>query len=247
MGWAGTFVLGRGYAAYFGKAGANTAHQHGAIQLVLATENNAAVYDQHGNCTSARRILIRPLIPHKLRAVSDLVSIYVEPQTELGRALLEEASYMGISAFEETKHLMFDDDDPESILTKLDVLAIRPSVEIDVRLLNAMNLLGQTDTQSLISDAAKASGVSVSTLRLLAKRDLGLPLGTWLVWRKLGRAAKALSENASLVEAAYVGGFSDQAHFCRVMKRMFGITPRTAAKILKWRSRNQSIAYAGRF
>ena len=241
MGWAGTFVLGRGYAAYFGKPGANTAHQHAAIQIVLSSKNIAKVQDQHGENVSAGKVLIRPLTPHTLYANSELASIYIEPQTELGKSLLKEASPKGISELDKSRHLGFEDHDPESMLMQLDALAVRPSVELDARLLKAMNFLSQSDTKSSISEAAKKSRISVSTLRLLAKQNLGIPLSTWLIWRRLGRAAKAMSKGATLIEAAYVGGFSDQAHFCRVMKRMFGITPKTAARIVKWRSIDQTI------
>jgi len=163
---------------------------------------------------------------------------YIEPQTEFGKSLLEEANPNGISAFEEA---VFKERDPDLILRKLDALSSEMSTTIDARLQDAMNFLNQADTRPTISEAAKSCGISVSTLRLLAKRDLGLPLATWLVWKKLGRAAKALSKETSLAEAAYAGGFADQAHLCRVMKRLFGITPKTAARIMKWRIRDESI------
>jgi len=240
MGWAGTFVLGRGYAAYFGQAGPNASHQHAAIQLVLSHESDVSVYDQHGDYVRAKRILIRPLTPHTLQGTSNLVSIYIEPQTEFGKTLLETSNKEGIGAFEET---VFGDGDPDLILEKLDALSAQTSTTIDPRLQDAMSFLSQAEGRPTISEAAKSCGVSVSTLRFLAKRDLGLPLATWLVWRKLGRAAMGLSKGATLAEAAYSGGFSDQAHLCRVMKRMFGITPKTAARIMKWRSRDQVIAF----
>jgi len=238
MGWAGTFVLGRGYAAYFGKAGANTAHQHAAIQLVLSSGGDVTIHDRHGECIRAKNVLIRPLTQHTLQGIADLVSIYIEPQTEFGKSLLEEANPNGISAFE---GVVFKEWDPDLILRKLDTLSSEMSTTIDARLQDAMNFLNQADTRPTISEAAKSCGISVSTLRLLAKRDLGLPLATWLVWKKLGRAAKALSKETSLAEAAYAGGFADQAHLCRVMKRLFGITPKTAARIMKWRIRDESI------
>ena len=240
MDWAGTFVMGRGYAAYFGRAGPNVSHQHAAIQLVLSHESDVSVYDQCDDCIRAKSVLIRPLTPHTLQGISNLVSIYIEPQTEFGKTLLEASDNEGISAFEET---VFRDRDPDLILKKLDALSAQTSTTIDPRLQDAMSFLGQAEARPTISQAAKSCGVSVSTLRLLAKRDLGLPLATRLVWRKLRRATMVLSKGAALAEAAYRGGFSDQAHLCRVMKRMFGITPKTAASILKWRSRDKVIAF----
>jgi AraC-like DNA-binding protein len=58
-------------------------------------------------------------------------------------------------------------------------------------------------------------------------------LSQWLLWRKLEQAALAISTGASLAEAAHAGGFADQPHFSRTMRRMFGLTPGAAAIALR--------------
>jgi len=242
MTWAGTFVVGRGYAAYIGVPGDNAAHQHAAIQLTFTKGELIEARDEQGRCTRAQKLFIPPLTQHALLAESDLVSLYIEPQTHLGRLLLEQSGADSISAPVEFECLELDDCNTESLLTQLDALTAKPSIELDARLLEAMRLLDQADSNLKISQVAKLCEMSVSRLRMLANRDLGLPLATWLIWRKLTRAVKALTEKATLTEAAHVGGFSDQAHLCRVTKRMFGITPKTAASGLKWQTRGAANA-----
>jgi len=246
MGWTGTFVLGHGYAAYFGKAGDNEPHQHAAIQLVQSSTDLVTVEDKNGRPISAKRLLIAPQTVHALHAISDVVSIYAEPQTELGTLLLGEIDSGGISVFEDSSALAFEADDAEKMLNQLDALALRASSEVDPRLLKAMSVLSKPDAEPSIARVATMCGVPLSTLRYLAKKDLGLPLSTWLIWRKLERAANALSMGETLTDAAYLGGFSDQAHLCRVTKRMFGITPGAAAGALNWRTRDKATTVSGR-
>jgi len=49
----------------------------------------------------------------------------------------------------------------------------------------------------------------------------------------LERASKSLAGGSTLSDAAADGGFSDQAHLARMMRRMIGMTPRTAAVVLR--------------
>lgn len=79
-----------------------------------------------------------------------------------------------------------------------------------------------------VGDAAARCDLSESRLRTVAREQLGVPLSTWLIWRKLERAARAMREGDPLSMAAAAGGLADQAHLARAMRRMFGITPRTA-------------------
>jgi len=47
----------------------------------------------------------------------------------------------------------------------------------------------------------------------------------YLLMRRLDLARKLLAQNRSLIEVALEAGFVDQAHFSRLFKATFGITP----------------------
>ncbi|MEL7530394.1 MAG: helix-turn-helix transcriptional regulator [Bacteroidota bacterium] len=59
-----------------------------------------------------------------------------------------------------------------------------------------------------------------------SSRVLGCTMGQYRRKLKLTRALTAMrNAQSSLTEVAYMSGFSDQSHFCRVFKQVFGYTP----------------------
>ena len=86
--------------------------------------------------------------------------------------------------------------------------------------------MSESKEQLSISEVASQCHVSDSRLRALAREQIRLPISTWLLWRKLEKAFCEIAAGASLVDAAMRGGFADQAHLTRTMKRMLGITPK---------------------
>ena len=57
------------------------------------------------------------------------------------------------------------------------------------------------------------------------RRACGETLGEFVRRRRLEEAARALASDVSLAEIAAQAGFSDQAHFTRVFRRHFGVSP----------------------
>lgn len=232
-GWSGEFVFGAAWAAYRGPVDSNSLHAHVAIQIVVAHESEASVSDAEGRVHRGRSLFIRPMVPHALAAEGTLSLLYVEPQSPLAAALLESSAPNDISRF--SSELAGRLDPSRSPAEWIDALAASLPSEgdhLDPRLAQATAALSDNPGALAVAAAAAAAGLSPSRLRALARRQLGLPLVTWLLWRKLERAAQALAAGATAVEAAGEGGFADQAHLARAMRRMFGVTPGMAVRAL---------------
>ena len=118
----------------------------------------------------------------------------------------------------------------DDLIAALDTLNAMSIERLDPRLLAVLEDLNQNLENPSILEAAKRSGLSRSRVRTLAREQMGIPLSTWVMWRKLVKANKALSDGANLKDAALAGHFADQAHFNRTMKRMFGVTPTQASR-----------------
>lgn len=233
MAWDGQFVFGDAFAAYFGPADDNELHEHAAYQVVLGVETDAVVVSAIGEERRGACFLIRPLAPHAVRSDGSLILVYLDPQFALALDLADRLDADDINQLN-VSDLPFDlDASPEAVFETIRVMAVSAPPAIDPRLHQALSILRTEPGQTSIGESAAKCGISESRLRALAREQFGVPLSTWLVWRKLEHAAQALSAGASLAEAALAGGFSDQAHFTRAMRRMFGITPSVAARLLK--------------
>jgi len=228
MNWAGEFVFGQSAAAYRGPSADNSFHAHAAIQLVLAGTGEATINAADGRVFVGEAIVIRPLVVHALSSRTEVILLYAEPQSMLASHLQSLTQQADISILKPSAVPRFEPSEP---LDRWLARASRSSPQrrtFDARLARALDFLSCEPGSHSIRDAAMQSGLSESRLRALARAQLGLPLSTWLIWRKLERAARGISEGESLSMAAVSGGFADQAHFARAMRRMFGITPRSA-------------------
>ncbi len=232
MAWDGRFIFGDAFAAYCGPADHNDLHEHAVYQIVLRAEAEAIVVDEVGKEHRGACLLIRPLVPHALRSDGPLTLIYLDPQSALALNLADRLDPDDINALD-VNELPFDvNAAPEVLLNAIRNMTVSAPPAIDPRLRQALSDLREEPGLISISQSAVRCGISESRLRTLAREQFGVPLSTWLVWRKLECSAKALSAGASLAEAALAGGFSDQAHFSRAMRRMLGITPSVASRSL---------------
>lgn len=232
MGWSGSFCFGEAYAAYFGPSDDNDLHQHAAYQIVLSATNAATVLDGNGIEWSGGPLLVKPLVMHAVHSNDPVSLIYLDPQSALALDLLNDAEPADIVGLPATVLPINGKSSPSRVMDWLNSYSRLSPKNLDSRLKDAIARLGEEPGRVSLSETARICGISESRLRTLAREQLGVPLSTWLIWRKLERAARDLAEGESLGHAALAGGFSDQAHFTRSMRRMFGVTPKEAARSL---------------
>jgi AraC-like DNA-binding protein len=68
------------------------------------------------------------------------------------------------------------------------------------------------------------TGLSQAHLQALFVRDVGLPIRTFRLWRRLLVAVAAMAR-LDATDAAHLAGFADLAHFSRTCRRMLGYSP----------------------
>ncbi|WP_434660572.1 AraC family transcriptional regulator [Paraburkholderia sp. A3BS-1L] len=103
---------------------------------------------------------------------------------------------------------------------RLESAANEPRVEI-MKALLAADL-----TEPLrVADLAQAVGLSPFHATRLFTQATGLPPHAWRTQLRLQRALGPLRAGASVAEVAAASGFTDQSHFTRHFRRMFGVPP----------------------
>ncbi|WP_321954630.1 helix-turn-helix transcriptional regulator [Paraburkholderia bannensis] len=76
-----------------------------------------------------------------------------------------------------------------------------------------------------VADLAKAIGLSPFHATRLFTHATGLPPHAWRTQLRLQRALAPLRAGASVADVAAAQGFTDQSHFTRHFRRMFGVPP----------------------
>lgn len=234
MAWSGSFTFGDRFAVYHGAADGTDRHIHAACQIVLSSDRSALIEDETGHCHTGREgWVIPPMTVHALRATGPVILVYLDAHAPLAARILR-ATPAGTVVPLDTGLVPLDSRAGAApIVAALSAEMARATPHLDARLTVALEALARNPGQLSITEAAAMAGLSPSRLRSLARSGLGLPLSTWMIWRKLERAGRALAQGAPLAQAALDGGFADQAHFARAMRRMFGITPRAARHSLQ--------------
>jgi AraC-like DNA-binding protein len=72
---------------------------------------------------------------------------------------------------------------------------------------------------------AEVSGLSVSRFLHLFSQEIGVPFRRFRIWIRLRAASQMALSGRSLTDAAHSAGFSDSAHFARLHRDSFGVTP----------------------
>lgn len=227
MEWSGEFCFGDVLAAYVGFAAHNAPHQHAAHQVVVA-DTPFVVELSGGARVTGTTVAIRPATQHALLARGVVRLLYVEPTSPLAKQLAQHLGSQDAASVPSELVRLPTTGGAREWVTQLQAEFGSNPDGLDPRLLGVLTRLGEDPNSPSIESSARHAGISASRLRTLAREQLGVSLSTWMLWRKLERAARAVLDGEPLARAAAQGGFSDQAHFTRTMRRMFGVTPRAA-------------------
>jgi AraC-like DNA-binding protein len=220
-------------------------HAHHAIQITVALTGELALADAAG-VMAGKCLAVAADAPHRIEAEGMLGFVFVEPESQLGRALSarlfagRDLAEIDEQAFLDTLRPLagaFDGHSRESLLVIGEqalgnLVPLPPAETRDPRIDRIIDQATTCPDRSLAETAA-AAGVHLSPERLrhLFVERTGLAFKTYMVWRRLMRALDVYSRGGSLTEAAHEAGFSDSAHFSRLFKRTFGLPATTLTRI----------------
>lgn len=234
--------------AFVARGMAVQVHRHHCLQLLIALRGAfASTVDGVSYIGQTHRLFARD-VGHACSALDcEALVVFVEPATPLGRwmqAHLAEQRTCGLpadaqaaiapvlarltSAPAELESQRLSPADLQALLSRL-IDASPASTPIDPRLMALMHWIdGHLDQALEAESLAVVASLSPDRMRHLFAAQVGMPLRQWIVWRRLRAVvAQVLAGRGSLTQAAMQAGFADQAHFCRLFARRFGV-PATA-------------------
>jgi AraC-like DNA-binding protein len=225
----------------------STLHRHHCVHLLMAVHGalriRGGARQRWLHCGAA---LVRPDAAHEVDARDATVLIgFVEPESPLGAALSARIEQAIVPVPEDElarwRHaIAADSTSPvstlstpcvetwvrDSLLAERRLPKIHPGINRVLRHLRER--LGPDEDMSLAALAAIA-GLSESRFMHAFTESLGIALRPYVLWLRVQRACRELSNGASVTQAAMSAGFSDAAHLSRTFRRMLGTTPSAIA------------------
>ncbi len=207
--WRGRAAIGRGWALVDAEIGDHRPHRHLAVQISLGVNGLLTAALSEG-VVRGRCLVIAGHVRHSLGPIGQAVrSLYIEPYGQLARTLGQRASIGGGAISDDALADAMTGESP-SLLAAL----VADPVTIDLRVAGLARELG-----------VDREPTSKSHMRALSQAELGASPARLRQWHRLQVAVRALSDGYGIAEAAFQAGFSDQAHFTRLLVRWFGVTP----------------------
>ncbi len=242
---AGDFIPWEGGCALIGRAvNITPMHSHYAIQIGIGSEHGIRFRpDDRVEWTAYGSCIIPSRQPHSMDSTQIPFSavIFIEPETPVGRALVEQYLGRGIAPltdgpFVASAAALFTvwqtHGNARATVTALqDVIGIltqgtRAIVVSDERILRAVAYIkSHLDAPLTLEQVAGEACLSPSRFRHLFVEQTGTALRPYVLWRRFLRAWEIVMHGDSLSAAAHSAGFADAAHLTRTSHRMFGFPP----------------------
>ncbi|MDQ2640367.1 MAG: AraC family transcriptional regulator [Pseudomonadota bacterium] len=238
----GDFVAWSGGCLLIGEGeGSIAPHAHYSIQIAFGFPSGLRVQMEQGPWIPCGAAIVPSRAIHSIDTNDAEWGgvLFVEPETPEGRALtarlngrmelLSVTDATGLTANlerawrREHDRLLVESVCREFIGRLSETVARDPS---DPRVLAAIDYIRKRiDTPISLPAVAKVAHLSPGRFRHLFVEETGMPLRTYVLWRRLLQVWTLLTQGKSLSEAAHAAGFADSAHLSRTSRTMFGTTP----------------------
>lgn len=228
-------------------------HYHNCFQIVVSIQSAFNCTIDKKEYKNMQGFIINQNIKHSCKASDTSVLVYfIDAESYLGwqlKEMLSEEPFLDIESLL-TKHQMEEiavrcnesagaaemkkvaDDLLEKIIPSQ---GAEKNMLMDERIIKVLGYIDNNLENSIsLNDISKEIFLSPERARHLFVQQTGTPFSQYLLWKRIKKIIiSVLQDNASLADACIQYGFTDQAHFSRIFKRMFG----TSAKPLLKNSR----------
>jgi AraC family transcriptional regulator len=242
--YRGDFVAWTGGCGFIGEGGGGpiAPHSHYAIQLVIGAPSGLRVqFGRHGEWQSCVAALLPSRATHSIdvNACDMSVVLFIEPDTAAGRALsarlqgameVLDPEQIAVAA-KRLERAWRTEQSYEAVIAVCHQLVQEvarttfrePS---DPRVLRAIESIRQRVNETVtLPELAAAVNLSPGRFRHLFVQETGMPLRTYVLWRRLLHVWTLLMQGETLSAAAHAAGFADSAHLSRTARTMFGLPP----------------------
>jgi AraC family transcriptional regulator len=242
--YRGDFVAWTGGCGFLGEGGGApiAPHAHYAIQLVMGVPEGLRVqFGRNGAWQPCAAALVPSRATHSIDVTGCESSavLFVEPETPEGKALtarlqgrpevLDAAEVAeGIGRLRSAWRIEKSRAAVELACAQLvrDIARTTPREPSDPRVLAAIDYIRLRGNEAVtLTDVAEAAHLSPGRFRHLFVEETGMPLRTYVLWRRLLHVWTLLMQGETLSAAAHGAGFADSAHLSRTARTMFGLPP----------------------
>lgn len=220
--------IDKGYALFSKSDYETRKHAHYVIEIIYSTTGTFSVETHHGRYTHLSNAIIPSNLQHRfssLKATCQLV--FLDPLSLPGRYIrqhyqlhLQKDVLCNVPGLERFYN--------EGVFTVPQV----PLEPLDERIQTCLQTIDAQVASHKITlpQLSETSFLSEGRLSHLFKKQLGISVHQYVLWKRMQLAIMKSREGCSLTACAHHVGFTDSSHFIRVFNKMFGIRPFFALK-----------------
>lgn len=218
------------YAIFSKDNYATKRHAHYALEIVCCKEGTFTVTTDHKKYGNLQNVIIPPNLPHSFSCIDATCNLlFLDPLSVMGNYFMQQyylAGYKDV-LYNVPERELFHQEGEFDITYLLHNAEKNAFANLDDRIVNCIKMIDAlfADQNVTLAELSDAAFLSEGRLSHLFKKQLGISVHQYILWKKIILAVKQSREGHSLTDCAYAVGFADSAHFSKAFVKMFGIKP----------------------